>query len=185
MLMLDLYSMSADPDPSDIIRVDEAMQLSGLRKTMFYDLIRKGQFPAQVELGARAVGWYKSQVLEWNRNRPSKRRGQGSRCVKTNAQATSDIPRENFSEAATKNSCRPKQPRTGTAAVSRIRNADPPRPEPSPTIKKASTVLATPTEPEELRVLRDENARLKRIIADLVLKNDQLKSAIQDNAVAS
>jgi|GEM_PF-1743983 len=183
--MLDLYSMSADPDPSDIIRVDEAMQLSGLRKTMFYDLIRKGQFPAQVELGARAVGWYKSQVLEWNRNRASKKRDRDSRGVATNAQATSDIPRENFSEATTKNPCRPKQPRTGTAAVSRIRNANPPRPAPSPTIKRASTSLATPTETEELRVLRDENARLKKIIADLVLKNDLLQSPIQGNDAAS
>ena len=71
--MLDLFSMSADPDPSDIIRIEEVMDITGLRKTMLYDLIRKKEFPRQVSLGARAVGWYKKTVLEWNRSRPTVR----------------------------------------------------------------------------------------------------------------
>jgi hypothetical protein len=37
----------------------------------------------------------------------------------------------------------------------------------------------------ELRHLRDENARLKRLVADLMLKNDLLQSATQGNAWAS
>jgi prophage regulatory protein len=183
--MLDLYSMTADPDPSDIIRIEEVMQLSGLKKTMLYDLIGKGQFPVQVGLGARAVGWYRNQVLDWNRNRPSTRRDQDGRCEKTKARSVSDVPYGDISKATSKNPCRPKKPGTGTAAVSRIRSADSPRPEPSPAIKKGSPAPASLTETEELRVLRDENARLKRLIADLVLKNDLLQSAIQGNAVAS
>jgi len=40
-------------------------------------------------------------------------------------------------------------------------------------------------EAEELRHPRDENVRLKRLIADLMLKNDLLQSATQGNALAS
>jgi predicted DNA-binding transcriptional regulator AlpA len=63
--MFDLYSMSADPNPSEIVRIAEVLELTGLRRTMLYDLIGKGRFPAQINLGARAVGWYKREVLEW------------------------------------------------------------------------------------------------------------------------
>jgi prophage regulatory protein len=70
--MLDLYSMSADPNPGDIIRVEEVLATTGLCRTMLYKLIGDGTFPCQVALGARSVGWYKNQVIEWKRNRPVK-----------------------------------------------------------------------------------------------------------------
>jgi prophage regulatory protein len=183
--MLDLYSMTADPDPSDIIRRDEVMQLSGLKKTMLYDLIGKGKFPAQVGLGARAVGWYKNQVLDWNRNRPSTMRDQEGRCIKSKSGATSDVPREDNTEATTKNPSRPKKSGTEATAALRIRSSAPSRSEPSLPIKKEPPAPASLTETDERRVLRDENARLKRLIADLLLKNDMLQSASQDKAVAS
>jgi len=170
--------MTADPDPSDIIRIDEVMQLSGLKKTMLYELIGKGQFPAQVGLGARAVGWYKTQVLDWNRNRPSARRDREDRCIKTKSGATSHVQREDNAKAKTKNPSRPKKSGTEPAAALRIRSADSRRPEPAPPIKRDSPAPASLTETDELRVLRDENARLKRLLADLVLKNDLLQSTI-------
>lgn len=181
--MLDLYSMTADPDPSDIIRIDEVMQLAGLKKTMLYDLIGKEQFPAQVGLGARAVGWYKNQVLDWVRHRPSTRRDQDGRCLKTKAGAASDVPREDKPKATIKRPCRSKNSGTGAAAISKSRGAESTRSEPSPPINKESPAPSSQT--EELRLLRDENARLKRLLADLVLKNDLLQSTIQGNAVAS
>ncbi len=32
---------------------------------LFYDLIRKGKFPSQVNLGPRAVGWVENEIVEW------------------------------------------------------------------------------------------------------------------------
>jgi len=32
---------------------------------MIYLLMSKGQFPNKVSLGARAVGWYESQISDW------------------------------------------------------------------------------------------------------------------------
>ena len=69
--MLDLYSMSADLSPRTILRIEVVLRRSGLKRTMLYDLIAKGQFPKQVALGARAVGWYEDEVDEWVRNRDS------------------------------------------------------------------------------------------------------------------
>jgi putative transposase len=40
-------------------------------------------------------------------------------------------------------------------------------------------------EAEELRSLRDENNRLKRLVADLSLDKDMLKSVIQKNGYSS
>jgi prophage regulatory protein len=74
MLMLDLYSMSADPNPKTILRIEGVLRRTGLKRTMLYDLIGKGSFPAQFSLGARAVGWYEDKVEEWIRNRESANR---------------------------------------------------------------------------------------------------------------
>lgn len=76
--MFDLYSMSADPNPTEIVRIADVLELTGLRRTMLYDLIGKGRFPAQVNLGARAVGWYKREVLEWICSRSAAKRVSGS-----------------------------------------------------------------------------------------------------------
>ena len=41
------------------------------------------------------------------------------------------------------------------------------------------------TEAEELRALREENHRLKKLVADLSLDKDMLKSVIQKNGYSS
>lgn len=63
--MLDLYRMSATPNPRTILRIEEVLHRTGLKRTMLYDLIARGKFPAQFSLGARAVGWSQDAVNEW------------------------------------------------------------------------------------------------------------------------
>jgi prophage regulatory protein len=64
-VMFDLHSISADPAPKTIIRTEEVLRKSGLSRTMLYSKIEKGEFPRQVPLGARAVGWYLEEVEDW------------------------------------------------------------------------------------------------------------------------
>ena len=46
---------------------------TGLSNTVLYDLIRKGEFPAPVSIGARSVAWRRSEWQAWVASRTSKR----------------------------------------------------------------------------------------------------------------
>jgi prophage regulatory protein len=65
LVMIVLNSMLADPAPKTILRCDEVLRRTGLSRTMLYDKIEKNEFPRQVPLGARAVGWYEEEIDSW------------------------------------------------------------------------------------------------------------------------
>ena len=48
-----------------ILRLRPVMEKTGLRKTQLYELISRGEFPAQIKLSTRAVGWLSSSVDRW------------------------------------------------------------------------------------------------------------------------
>lgn len=50
-----------------VIRRPEVEFRVGLARSTIYELIKKGNFPAPVQLGARAVGWIESEVEAWLR----------------------------------------------------------------------------------------------------------------------
>ena len=50
---------------SRIIRLPEVTNLTGISRTMIYELIKKNKFPRQINLGVRAVGWVESEIQEW------------------------------------------------------------------------------------------------------------------------
>jgi hypothetical protein len=52
--------------------------MTGLTKTRLYELMEKREFPRQVHIGARAVGWYEDEVQEWIRRRSDSRAVDGS-----------------------------------------------------------------------------------------------------------
>jgi prophage regulatory protein len=54
---------------SRIIRLAEVKNLTGISRSQIYELIKKGKFPKQINLGARAVGWLESEVQEWIQQR--------------------------------------------------------------------------------------------------------------------
>jgi prophage regulatory protein len=41
------------------------MAQTGLSRSTIYDLIGRGEFPRQFNLGPRAVGWVSEDVLAW------------------------------------------------------------------------------------------------------------------------
>jgi prophage regulatory protein len=52
-----------------LIRLPEVLAITGLKKTSIYQKMEVNRFPAQVPLGARAVGWVKSEVQRWAEER--------------------------------------------------------------------------------------------------------------------
>lgn len=48
-----------------ILKLKEVLTQTGLGKTTLYMLISNGNFPRQIPLGLRAVGWLESEVNAW------------------------------------------------------------------------------------------------------------------------
>lgn len=55
-----------------ILRLPVVMTRTGLSRSSIYLLMSKGQFPKQVSLGERAVGWLESDIDRWVESRTQK-----------------------------------------------------------------------------------------------------------------
>ena len=49
----------------EIYRLPEVIAICGLSRSTIYEMIGRGEFPAPVKLGARAVGWRRSDIEAW------------------------------------------------------------------------------------------------------------------------
>ena len=179
--MLDLYSMSADPNPRTILRIEGVFCRTGLKRTMLYDLIAKGEFPKQVPLGARAVGWYEDEVDEWVQNCDSAKRHL-ERASRTGTDGTkmasANHPRtERARKASQPNPAQPKPTEAFAAAPAAVRATAAGR-RPTPGINIDDDEVEAMNESKELRLLRKENAQLKKLVGELVLKNSLLQASV-------
>ena len=53
-------------DPSErALRLRQVTQLTGLGRSMIYQMQAEGRFPQRIKLGQRAVGWLESEVRDW------------------------------------------------------------------------------------------------------------------------
>jgi prophage regulatory protein len=50
---------------STILRLKQVKARTGLARSTLFERIKAGEFPAQVSLGARAVGWLESDIEAW------------------------------------------------------------------------------------------------------------------------
>lgn len=48
-----------------VIRLRDVCRMTGLAKSTIYALIKTNDFPTQVKLGKRAVGWWYLEVIHW------------------------------------------------------------------------------------------------------------------------
>jgi prophage regulatory protein len=48
-----------------ILRCKQVQARTGLSRSTIYERVKDGSFPAQVPLGARAVGWLESDINAW------------------------------------------------------------------------------------------------------------------------
>jgi prophage regulatory protein len=57
--------MAGEDVSERILRMTEVKKIIGLSRSSIYLMMKKGQFPAQVKIGKRAVGWFSSRVFSW------------------------------------------------------------------------------------------------------------------------
>ena len=48
-----------------ILRLKEVIARTGRSRSSIYNDIKQHQFPAQIKLGARAVGWLEAEIEDW------------------------------------------------------------------------------------------------------------------------
>jgi len=77
------YSVPVSPT---LIRLPQVKQCTGLSRSTIYSLIKKGDFPVSVALGARAIAFVKSEVDEWIQERIASR--SNSLCYPVKADCT-------------------------------------------------------------------------------------------------
>ena len=53
----------------EIWRLSKVVKSTGMSKSWIYSQVSRGTFPQQVNLGARAVGWRRSDILAWVQKR--------------------------------------------------------------------------------------------------------------------
>jgi len=51
-------------------RMPALIERTGLSKTTIEDMVARDLFPAPRQIGARAIAWLASEVIEWMRSRP-------------------------------------------------------------------------------------------------------------------
>ncbi len=56
-------------DVQKIYRSAQLPEITGYCIGYLYQLISENKFPKPIRLGARAVGWLESDILEWQRQR--------------------------------------------------------------------------------------------------------------------
>ena len=57
------------------LRLRQVSQLTGLGRSMIYQMQAEGRFPQRIKLGQRAVGWLESEVRDWLAKRIETSRG--------------------------------------------------------------------------------------------------------------
>ena len=56
-------------NPKKFLRLPDVLERTGYKRTTIYEMIKAGNFPAQVYLGPRATGQVESEVEAWMQER--------------------------------------------------------------------------------------------------------------------
>ena len=51
------------------LRISDVTKVTGFSRSQIYNLMRKGLFPRQVQIGPKSVAWLDSEVSEWIKER--------------------------------------------------------------------------------------------------------------------
>lgn len=54
-----------DNQPERILRLGTVLERTGLSRSTLYRKIDSGEFPRQVKISERCVGWYSSMINRW------------------------------------------------------------------------------------------------------------------------
>ena len=59
-------SVKLQREPNErALRLRQVCELTGLGRSMIYQMQAEGRFPRRIKLGQRAVGWLESEVRHW------------------------------------------------------------------------------------------------------------------------
>ena len=56
-----------------IIRLKDITEMTGLKRSSIYALMKEERFPQSVSLGSRSVGWVLSEINDWILERMNER----------------------------------------------------------------------------------------------------------------
>jgi prophage regulatory protein len=62
-----------------VLRLPQVCEVTGLRRSMIYQLEAEQRFPRRIEIGVRAVGWIQGEVQQWVVQRIERSRGSSLR----------------------------------------------------------------------------------------------------------
>jgi prophage regulatory protein len=65
-------------EPLQVLRLPQVCKVTGLCRSMIYQLEAERLFPRRIKLGLRAVGWIEGEVQEWLAVRIERSRGAAS-----------------------------------------------------------------------------------------------------------
>lgn len=54
--------------PRRFLRLPDVMKMVGIKRTVIYERIKAGTFPAPIQIGARAVAWDEEDLANWQRS---------------------------------------------------------------------------------------------------------------------
>ncbi len=54
-----------------ILRLPQVIELTGFSRSSIYALMKTGEFPLNIKLGQRAVGWKEQDITNWINTRAS------------------------------------------------------------------------------------------------------------------
>ncbi len=60
-----------------VLKLNDVKELSGLSRSSIYAAMSRGEFPSQVKLGPRAVGWLQADIDAWIAALPKKHVAKG------------------------------------------------------------------------------------------------------------
>ena len=55
--------------PENFLRLSDVMRRTGLSRSTIYLNIKNGQFPKNINIGTRSVGWLESEINAWMHER--------------------------------------------------------------------------------------------------------------------
>jgi len=65
----DSLAASRDLSLPIFLRVRSVIRMTGLARSTIYEMMAEERFPKQVRIGARAVAWRRSDLIEWSKGK--------------------------------------------------------------------------------------------------------------------
>jgi prophage regulatory protein len=54
-----------EASPDDLIALPEVERLTGIRRSMIYNLMNSGRFPRQIRLSYKVARWQRAEIQSW------------------------------------------------------------------------------------------------------------------------